>query len=354
MIGDRDLAILRGRDEHGFDWDRAVAYADGWYAAHAGWPYRGCRDGHAGSPTTPSARGRAYDAGFADGGGNRGDLFDVARRGNLAALRADNQGASVPPRLPARPLPSSWPKPTDQARPTRWSRRLLILSEVLTAEVKPGAFHAASLPNDLARLLARGESEGLVVVTLGTAGFSAGSPGETAGAPLSPTCADAIIADPAQHASLRTLLDGREFDDVLIAAQGEYLRVLDALVTVLPLCRTMERTRNSLLLQRSQLRCWLDRARVDERNTGAGHIRWGKAIKGLVGKLGEFTARHAGPAPGRGHLIRMEVASGALALGYVDPTGAALAPEIVASNKANLRRDMAAALRAFGGATRLA
>ena len=193
-----------------------------------------------------------------------------------------------------------------------------------------------------------------MVVTLGTAGFSAGFSENNPASPLSPTCADAIIADPAQHATLRTLVDGREFDDVLIAAQGEYLRVVDAFGAALPLCRTMERTRNSLLLQRSQLRCWLDRGRVGERNTGAGHIRWGKAIKGLVGKLGEFTARHAGPAPGRGHLIRVEVGFGALALGYVTATGAALAPEVVASNKANLRRDMAAALRAFGGATRLA
>ena len=352
-VGERDLAILRGRDEHGFDWDRAVAYADGWYAARAGWPYRGCSNANARALAIPSGRDKAYDDGFADGGGDRGDLFDVARRGNLAALRADNQRANARPRLPARPLPSSWPKPTDHARSTRWSRRLVVLSEVLTVEVEPGVFRSASLPMDLARLLARGECAGLVVVTLGNAGFSAGFRADGYGSPLSPTRADAIIADPAQLAALRTLVDGHEFDDVLIAAQGEYLRVIDAFAATLPLCRTMERTRNSLLLQRSQLQCWIDRGRSDESNTGAGHIRWGKAIKGLVGKLGEITVRHVGPAPGRGHLVRVEIGPGSLATGYVTPTGDLLEPELVVSNKANLRREMAAALRAFCGATRL-
>jgi len=39
-IRDCDLAILRGRDRRGYDWDEAVRYAEGWYAAHSGWPYR--------------------------------------------------------------------------------------------------------------------------------------------------------------------------------------------------------------------------------------------------------------------------------------------------------------------------
>ncbi len=34
-----ELAILTGRDRHGLDWDDAVAFADGWYAAHAGWAH---------------------------------------------------------------------------------------------------------------------------------------------------------------------------------------------------------------------------------------------------------------------------------------------------------------------------
>lgn len=35
-VNDRDLAILRGRDDHDYDWDVANRYADGWYAAHVG------------------------------------------------------------------------------------------------------------------------------------------------------------------------------------------------------------------------------------------------------------------------------------------------------------------------------
>jgi len=36
---ERDVAILNGRDRHGYDWDVANRYADGWYAAHVGWPH---------------------------------------------------------------------------------------------------------------------------------------------------------------------------------------------------------------------------------------------------------------------------------------------------------------------------
>jgi hypothetical protein len=103
----------------------------------------------------------------------------------------------------------------------------------------------------------------------------------------------------------------------------------------------------------AHLRCWLDRGYDGTDNLGAGHIRWGKAIIGLTGKLGEFTARHVGPAPRRGHLIRIEADGGKLAEGYATSTGDRLAPEIIVSNKTNIRREMAAALRAFGGATRL-
>src|SRR3546814_4464548 len=35
--GSREAAILSGRDLHGYDWDLAVRYASGWYAADAGW-----------------------------------------------------------------------------------------------------------------------------------------------------------------------------------------------------------------------------------------------------------------------------------------------------------------------------
>ena len=63
--------------------------------------------------------------------------------------------------------------------------------------------------------------------------------------------------------------------------------------------------------------------------------------------------RHAGAAQGRGHLIRIEVTGGQLATGYVTSTGRSLDPEVVVSNKANLRREMSLALRAFGGARRI-
>ncbi|MFX6807996.1 hypothetical protein ABTH26_20020, partial [Acinetobacter baumannii] len=70
----RDDAILRGRTLHCYDWDRAVRYASGWYAAHAGWEPEARRAG------SPSPASLAYDQGFADGGGDRDDLFDTARR----------------------------------------------------------------------------------------------------------------------------------------------------------------------------------------------------------------------------------------------------------------------------------
>src|SRR3546814_14172703 len=35
--GPREAVILRARDLHGYDWDLAVRYASGWYAADAGW-----------------------------------------------------------------------------------------------------------------------------------------------------------------------------------------------------------------------------------------------------------------------------------------------------------------------------
>ena len=89
-------------------------------------------------------------------------------------------------------------------------------------------------------------------------------------------------------------------------------------------------------------------------NVGAGHIRWSKVIQGLTGKLGEFTARYAGKVSPCGHRIVIEIAPGVPAFGYVTAAGVALAPEIVISNKARLRIEMARALRAFGAATRLA
>ena len=348
-IDDRELAVLRGRDDHGYDWDVAVAYASGWTAAHAGWEHRFYSDGS----HREAAKRAAYDRGFSDGGGDQADLFDAARRSNLAALRRDNQPAALPSARIARPAPSSWPKPSDHARPTRWSRRLLIVSDATIEEVTPGLMRVTGLHlTDEVR--ARAGTEAMTIVTIDRhAGFVVSDcPVETS-VPIAAGRADEIIAEPRHGDALRAILAGVEIDDVLIAVQGDYLRIVDAFAGALPLCANMERTQNSLLQQRAHLRCWLDRGYDGTDNLGAGHIRWGKAIKGLTGKLGEFTARHVGPAPRRGHLIRIEAEGGELALGYATSTGEPLVPEIIVSNKTNIRREMAAALRTFGGATRL-
>ncbi len=348
-ITDSEIAILRGRDLHGYDWDLAVAYASGWTAADAGWEHRFCADGS----RRQDAKREAYDRGFADGGGDQADLFDAARRSNLAAIRRDNQRpvASLPPR--ARPAPSSWPKPSDHARPTRWSRRLLIVSDATIEEVTPGLMRVSSL-RLVDEIRARPGTEAMTIVTIDrNDGFVVnGCPVETK-VPIAASRADEMIADPSHGDALHAILSGHEIDDVLIAVQGDYLRIVDAFASALPLCANMERSQNSLLQQRAHLRCWLDRGYDGTDNLGAGHIRWGKAIRGLTGKLGEFTARHVGPAPRRGHLIRIEAEGGTLAEGYATSTGERLATEITVSNKTNIRREMAAALRAFGGATRL-
>ena len=52
-------------------------------------------------------------------------------------------------------------------------------------------------------------------------------------------------------------------------------------------------------------------------------------------------------------MIRIEVEGGEPAEGYATSNGDPLKAEIIVSNKAHIRREMAAALRAFGGATRL-
>src|SRR3546814_17273535 len=80
-------------------------------------------------------------------------------------------------------------------------------------------------------------------------------------------------------------------------------------------------------------------------SVGAGHIRWGKAIKGLTGRLGEFTARYTGKVPGRGHRIIVEVAASAPASGYATATCEPLEWEWLISNRAKIRAAMAARLR---------
>src|SRR3546814_16735263 len=68
-------------------------------------------------------------------------------------------------------------------------------------------------------------------------------------------------------------------------------------------------------------RIWLDRGFLAGQTVGAGHIRWGKAVNGLTGRLGEFTARYAGKLPPRGHRIVIETADGKPAPGFVTARG---------------------------------
>lgn len=338
---ERDRAILRGRAIHGYDWNSAVRYASGWYAAHAGWEPEVRRPG----PATPSAL--AYDQGFEDGGGNRDDLFDAARRAFAATT------PPTPPSAPAtgRLRPSDWPKPTDEPLPARWNRRLLILG---AQEAGLGGGDAALCESAVLLTMLRGcpGLEELTVITIADGGFHAF---EDAGPSPQREAMPLPVAADRQHGStLRHLVGVGDYDDLLVAAQGADLALLDAHAAALPLCRTMERTRNTVLQQRAHFRIWLDRGLCAGESVGAGHIRWGKAVKGLTGRLGEFTARYAGKLPAGGHRIVVEIGGGHPALGYVSAQGQPLDPEFVISNRAHLRKAMAARLRAFGGATQLA
>ncbi|MEP9404553.1 hypothetical protein [Sphingomonas sp. VNH70] len=333
-ISTRDLAILTARDRHALDWDEAVVFADGWYAAHAGWDYNP-RPWRSLRPDT-AQRLAAYDLGFVEGGGNVADPFDAARRANLVALRMDNAPRPTVMPVRGRPLPSAWPKPDDAARPASWARRLALIGD-------------ASL---LDRVRGHIAAQAMTVVAIGADGFACGDTADLT-RPLTAARADALLGQPHYRAELRALIAGREYDDLLVIAEGEALRVIDGMADVLPLCRTMERTRNSALLQRAQLRLWLSRGRGVGDTIGGGHIRWGKTLPFLSGRLGEFTARHVGPAPVRGHLVRIETGAGRLADGYATAGGVPLDPTIVVTNKARLREAMGRALRAFAGATRL-
>ncbi|MDF0543817.1 hypothetical protein PX699_15805 [Sphingobium sp. H39-3-25] len=341
---DRDHAILRARSLHGYDWDRAVRYASGWHAAAAGWEPEVRRAG-CGTPAT-----LAYDQGFADGGGNRDDLFDAARRAYEAA--------SLPEALPApitgRPLPSAWPKPTDDPLPARWTRRLLILGAPEVGWIRESAAEQSESALLLPALRACDGKDKLAVIVISSTGFHELANSVPDAAAIEPLSAAAVSFDPRLEDQLRSLLAGRDFDDILVAAQGPYLALLDLHAAALPLCRTMERTRNTVLQQRAHFNVWRDRGLMAGESLGAGHIRWGKAVKGLTGKLGEFTARYPGKRPGGGHRIVIETADGQLATGYVSARGEPLSPETIISNRAHLRKTMAARLRAFGGATRLA
>ncbi|WP_103727303.1 hypothetical protein [Novosphingobium sp. HII-3] len=346
---EQDKAILRARDDHGYDWNRAVRYAEGWYAAVAGWNHR--YDRPARSETETLLRS-AYDRGFADGGGDTSDLFDTARRANNAAdALAPANSLSVPSRS-GKLSPSHWPAPQDSNLPVSWHRRAVIMTDADLVPPTGRNGQPSRRPSAISLVRDRSEGAATIIVLSSKDGFVAGNSIDPALSPITTAQANALIADPDQRERLRSLLAG-EFDDLLITAQDEYLRVLDALTTALPVLRTMERTRNTPLQQRAHLETWLARGRGCGQNMGAGHIRWGKAAKGLTARLGEFTARYVGPAPERGHLIRICLEDGSAADGFVTADHAPLTPEIRISSKSRLRHEMAQALRTFGGATRL-
>lgn len=321
----RNASILHARAVHGYDWDAAVAYADGCYAARAGWEVRPPSPTRAGEP---DIRRPAYHQGFLDGGGQPDDIFDAARRSLAATL---SEPSSVEQPRTARPLPSQWPGPRDAPIPASWHRRLLLLgaSERATGSVGIIAMLRECPGHEAMVIFVVSAEIGLHRLSTGT--------------------------DPAlgNHAALREQLRQGDYTDILIVADEAELGRLDADADILPLARTMERTRNSVLQQRAQFRLWPARGRAPGDQFAAGHIRWGKMAVGLSGRLGDFTTRYAGSAQPRGHRIVIEDASGDLAHGYRTPTGHELHPEIVIGNKAHARAAIARLLRQFAASLRL-
>lgn len=322
VVDPRHPAILLARDVHGHSWDAAVAFAAGWYAAHAGWE---ARPASYAAGTDGAERRQAYEQGFREGGGRPDDIFDAARR--RLVIGPVPLTPTAPPL--ARSMPSQWPTPTDRPLPVSWHRRLLIV----------GANEAASgAVGILAMLrLCNGHEPATILIANadGTLRLAAPAP-----RPM------------ASEIDLRAHLAASDYGDILVAAEGPDLAVVDARAHILPVCRTMERTRNSALQQRAQFRLWLSRGRAHGDQFAGGHIRWGKMVVGLTGRLGEFTARYGGPAQPRGHRILIEDASGGLADGYFAPNGARLDPELIIGNKAHLRQVMAGQLRQFAAAIR--
>lgn len=323
---ERNRAILHARDTHRYDWNEAWSYADGFYAARAGWDARVSRSDYAGDF---ERRRRAYTHGFRDGGGQPDDIFDAARRTFLVDVPAPAPSYGTP--KPARPLPSEWAMPTDTPAPVSWQRRLLILGE---AEVAGGAI------GFLAMLDATpGHDEATILVTDPRTGFR----------PLHRTTDDELSP---RLAGADQLLMPDGYDDILVTVADTELPIVDAHLDRLPIARNMERTRNSTIQQRAQFRVWLARGRSAGDQFAGGHIRWGKLAAGLTGRLGEFTARYAGPAQPRGHRIIVEDASGAPAVGYRSARGELLHPEIVIGNRARLRTAMTDQLRRFAASLR--
>ncbi|WP_041391874.1 hypothetical protein [Sphingobium sp. SYK-6] len=323
----RDRFILQARNRHGYDWDDAVQYADGTIAALAGWEPRRffSTTAHANADPLDSA----YAQGFRDGGGCFDDPFDAARRAYTAAAATQREASSNPVQPVSRPLPSNWPLPTDAPRPTRWSRRLLIIGATAAADA------GLALP---AMLQSRpGHQEMTVILAVPGQGFRLWNSICNGGSASAPNSLPVLLADV-------------DPDDILVVAGGDDLDWIDHHTDLLPLCRTMERTRNSVIQQRGQLRAWLDRGLDTGEIMAGGHICWTKVAQGLSGRLGEFIARYAGPARPRGHQIVVELTNGASANGFMTPQGERLKPEAIISNKAHLRKHMAAMLRRFASA----
>lgn len=317
-----DRAILHGRAQHGYDWGAAVLYAQGRYAAEQGWEPR---DFSAPSGETSPA----YAQGFCDAGGCFEDLFDVARRSYAAAMRQEGRFPAPGKALVSRPAPSSWPSPTDAPRPALWSKRTVII----------GAATASNVAAGLMTMLQAQPGHEMAHIIIADAGR---------GFRKWPSVDLHQIGDPVDQ--LRAMFAGIEPDDLLIIANGEDLAWIDRHAGVLPLCRTMERTRNSAIQQRAQLRAWLERGLCEGEVLAGGHIRWTKLAQGLSGRLGEFVARYAGKAQPRGHRLVIELRDGEPATGFMTPQGEPLSPEAIITNKAHMRRHMAGMLRRFAAA----
>ncbi|MFT3966411.1 MAG: hypothetical protein QM690_11080 [Sphingobium sp.] len=249
----RDLFILQARTRHGYDWDDAVQYADGNIAALSGWEPR--RSFHTTGGTRADPADGAYAQGFLDGGGCFDDPFDAARRAYAAATAVQCEARKTSNQPVSRPLPSSWPLPTDAPRPTRWSRRLLIV----------GMSAAADTVLDIPAMLKPrpGHQAMTAILALPRQGFRLWNSFCKAG--------EAGIQSP-----LPVLLADVDPDDLLVIAGGEDLDWIDRHADLLPLCRTMERTRNSMIQQRGQLRAWLDRGLDAGETIAGGHICWTK------------------------------------------------------------------------------
>lgn len=215
----RDHFILQASARHGYDWDDAVQYADGSIAAISGWEPR--RSFHIRSGASADPLHSAYAQGFRDGGGCFDDPFDAARRvyAAAAATQREPRTASVQPM--SRPLPSSWPFPTDAPRPTRWSRRLLIIGATAAADAGlalPAMLQSRSGHQDMTMILAvPGQGFGL---------WNSVGNAETQ----------------SRQSPLPVLLADVDPDDILVVADGDDLDWIDHHAALLPLCRTMERT----------------------------------------------------------------------------------------------------------------